>query len=126
MRTIGIIPLPSDPGKSQYVTCGGHQVPDWLWRVGFIEGGAGAVEPGQQRQGLWLMLMKSAVRLSLELGHRYMIGACEDGLLPMYSCMGFQYLEAREVEPKPNWRFRSNLIFLDMDLSLLNGFKAAG
>ena len=33
----------------------------------------------------------------------------------MYREMGFEVLEERLVEPKPGWRFRSHLIYLDAE-----------
>jgi predicted N-acetyltransferase YhbS len=114
---VRITQVDSDLSKSQYVSLGRHQVPDWLWRAGFVEGGAGAVEAEYRGRGLYLILMKNAVRITRALGYRYLLGACEDGLVPMYSRMGFKWLETRDVEPKPNWKFRSNLILLDIDPS---------
>ncbi|MGZ6645678.1 MAG: PilZ domain-containing protein, partial [Solirubrobacteraceae bacterium] len=40
-----------DPARSQYVSLGGHEVPQWLWDAGFVEGGAGATHPDFQRAG---------------------------------------------------------------------------
>ena len=101
--------------RSQYVTLGGHEVPSWLWDAGFVEAGAGAVHPDFQRAGLFVPLMQHAVRVAVQSGHRYVLGACEDGLLAMYREMGFEVLETRVVEPKPGWRFRSHLIYLDAE-----------
>jgi hypothetical protein len=101
--------------RSQYVTLGGHEVPSWLWDAGFVEAGAGAVHPDFQRAGLFVPLMQHAVRVAVQSGHRYVLGACEDGLLAMYREMGFEVLETRVVEPKPGWRFASHLINLDAE-----------
>jgi hypothetical protein len=99
--------------RSQYVSMGGHQVPQWLWDAGFVEAGAGAIEPAFQRAGLFVPLMQHSVRVAVQSGHRYVLGACDDDLLGMYREMGFELLETRLVEPKPGWRFRSHLIYLD-------------
>ena len=37
-----VIFVDGDPARSQYVSLGGHEVPQWLWDAGFVEGGAGA------------------------------------------------------------------------------------
>ena len=116
---VRLIHVDGDPAKSQYVAWGAHEVPDWLWQAGFIEAGAGAIEPERQMSGLFL-LMQHAVRVARELGHRYMLGACEDDLVRMYQGMGFSRLEARDVKPKPGWSFRSHLIVLDMTGLLSN------
>jgi GNAT superfamily N-acetyltransferase len=103
------------PSRSQYVTLGGHEVPPWLWEAGFVEAGAGAMHPDFQRAGLFVPLMAHAVRVAVQSGHRFVLGACDDGLLGMYSEMGFELLESRVVEPKSGWRFRSHLIYLDAE-----------
>jgi predicted N-acetyltransferase YhbS len=117
-RIIGCVRLnhvDGDPGRSQYVAWGRHELPDWLWQAGFIEAGAGAIEPEHQMSGFFLIMMQHAVRVARELGYRFVVGACEDDRVAMYQRMGFFLLEAREVEPKPGWRFISRVIVLDMD-----------
>jgi hypothetical protein len=101
--------------RSQYVTLGGHEVPPWLWAAGFVEAGAGAIHHDFQRAGLFVPLMMHSVRVAVQSGHRYVLGACDDGLLGMYQAMGFAVLEERIVEPSPGWRFRSHLILLDAE-----------
>jgi GNAT superfamily N-acetyltransferase len=101
------------PAKSQYVSWGGHEVPRWLWDAGFVEAGAGAMAPEFQRTGLFAPLMRHAVRVAVQSGHRYVLGACDDGLVEMYGKLGFEVLEERIVEPRPRWRFRSHLLVLD-------------
>ncbi len=103
------------PARSQYVAVGGHEVPPWLWEAGFVEAGAGAMHPDFQRCGLFVPLMAHAVRVAVQSGHRFVLGACDDGLLGMYREMGFEVLEQRTVEPRPGWRFRSHLIGLDAE-----------
>jgi hypothetical protein len=120
---VRVIYVDGDPSKSQYVSAGGHDVPEWLWEAGFVEAGAGAIDPEFQRAGLFLPLMQHAVRVALQSGHRYMLGACSDDLLDMYLQMGFTHLETRMVEPKAGWSFRSHLIVLDME-ALLAGESA--
>ena len=71
------------------------------------------MDPDFQRAGLFVPLMAHAVRVAVQSGHRYVLGACEDELLGMYRHMGFTVLEERIVEPKPGWRFRSHLMVLD-------------
>lgn len=112
---VRLIYVGRDASKSQYVSAGGHEVPAWLWEAGFVEAGAGATDPTFQRAGLFLPLMQHCVRVGMQSGHRYMIGACDDELLPMYRAMGFTVLETREVEPKEGWKFRSHLFVLDME-----------
>lgn len=112
---VRVIFVDGDPARSQYVTWGGHQVPSWLWEAGFVEGGAGAVDPDFQHAGLFLPLMQHAVRVAARSGFGHLLGACEDDLLDMYRSMGFEVLETREVEPKPGWHFHSHLLHLDID-----------
>lgn len=104
-----------DPARSQYVSLGGHDVPQWLWDAGFLEGGAGAVHPDFQRGGLYVPLMQHLWRVTVQTGHRYMLGACPDELVAMYEDMGFHVLETRDVRPKPGWSFRSHLIYGDAE-----------
>jgi GNAT superfamily N-acetyltransferase len=101
--------------RSQYVSLGGHEVPEWLWEAGFAEAGAGAMDPEFQGAGLFTPLMAHAIRVAVTAGHRYVLGACDDALLAMYGSMGFEKLEERVCEPKPGWRFRSHLIVLDAE-----------
>ncbi len=103
------------PARSQYVSWGGHEVPPWLWRAGFVEAGAGAVHPDFQRAGLFVPLMQHSLRVAVQSKHRYVLGACDDGLLSMYREMGYEVLEQRTVEPKPGWSFRSHLIYTDAE-----------
>jgi hypothetical protein len=104
-----------DPARSQYVSLGGHEVPQWLWEAGFVEGGAGATHPDFQRAGLYVPLMQHLFRVAVQSGHRYVLGACPDELLGMYRGMGFEVLEERIVEPKPGWSFRSHLLYADAE-----------
>jgi len=113
-----------DPARSQYVSLGGHEVPQWLWDAGFVEGGAGATHPDFQRAGLYVPLMQHLFRVTVQSGHRYVLGACPDELVGMYGDMGFEVLETRTVEPKPGWRFRSHLLYADAE-QLLRGEPAS-
>jgi GNAT superfamily N-acetyltransferase len=108
-----VVFVDGDPARSQYVSLGGHEVPQWLWDAGFVEGGAGATHPDFQRAGLYVPLMQHLFRVAVQSGHRYVIGACPDELLAMYRDMGFETLEERMVEPKPGWSFRSHLLYAD-------------
>ena len=56
------------PAKSQYVSWGGHEVPPWLWNAGFVEAGAGAMDPEFQKAGLFVPLMAHAVRVAVQSG----------------------------------------------------------
>ena len=109
-----------DPARSQYVSLGGHEVPQWLWEAGFVEGGAGATHPDFQRAGLYVPLMAHLFRVAVQSGHRYVLGACPDELLGMYREMGFEVLEERIVEPRPGWSFRSHLLYADAERLLLD------
>jgi GNAT superfamily N-acetyltransferase len=102
-----------DPARSQYVSWGGHEAPQWLWDAGFVEGGSGAMHPDFQRTGLYVALLQHLFRVAVQSGHRYLLGACPEGLLEVYREMGFEILEERIVEPKPGWRFRSYLLYAD-------------
>jgi hypothetical protein len=51
------------------------------------------MEPQCQMSVLFRSLMQHAVRIARQLGHRYMLGACEDNLVRMYRDMGFAGLE---------------------------------
>jgi hypothetical protein len=46
------------------VALGGHDVPQWLWDAGFVEGGAGAIHPDFQRAGLYGPLMRHMFRVA--------------------------------------------------------------
>jgi hypothetical protein len=104
-----------DPARSQYVSLGGHEVPQWLWDAGFLEGGAGAVHPDFQRGGLYVPLMQHLFRVAVQSGYRYILGACPDELVAMYRDMGFDVLEERIANPKPDWSFRSHLLVADVE-----------
>jgi len=108
-----VIFVDGDPARSQYISWGGHEAPQWLWDAGFVEGGAGATHPDFQRTGVYVGLMQHLFRVAVQSGHRYVLGACPDGLLELYCEMGFEILEERIVQPKPGWRFRSHLIYAD-------------
>lgn len=110
-----VIFVDRDPARSQYVSLGGHEVPQWLWDAGFVEGGAGATHPDFQRAGLYVPLMQHLFRVAVQSGHRYVLGACPDELLQMYRDMGFEVLEERRVDPKPDWSFRSHLLYADAE-----------
>jgi hypothetical protein len=118
---VRVIWVDGDPGRSQYVSMGGHEVPSWMWRAGFCEAGAGAIDPKFQKAGLFVPLMAHAIRVSVQAGYRYVLGACDDDLLGMYGEMGFELLQTRDVEPKPGWHFRSHLIYLDVEALLAGG-----
>jgi GNAT superfamily N-acetyltransferase len=115
-----------DPARSQYVSMGGHVVPQWLWDAGFLEGGAGAVHPDFQRGGLYVPLMQHLWRVTVQTGHRYMLGACPDELVAMYEDMGFHVMETRDVRPKPGWSFRSHLIYGDAEEIVREASRSRG
>jgi hypothetical protein len=110
---VRVIFVDGDPARSQYVSLGGHEVPQWLWDAGFVEAGAGATDPDFQRAGLYVPLMQHVWRVAVQAGHRYILGACPDELVGMYGAMGFDVLEERMVAPKPGWSFRSHLLIGD-------------
>jgi len=115
-----------DPARSQYVSMGGHVVPQWLWDAGFLEGGAGAVHPDFQRGGLYVPLMQHLWRVTVQTGHRYMLGACPDELVAMYEDMGFHVMETRDVKPKPGWSFRSHLLYGDAEEVVREASRSRG
>ena len=117
---VRVIFVDGDPARSQYVSLGGHEVPQWLWEAGFVEGGAGATHPDFQRAGLYVPLMQHLFRVAVQSGHRYVLGACPGELLGMYCEMGFEVLEERLVEPKPGWSFRSHLLYADAERLLVD------
>jgi GNAT superfamily N-acetyltransferase len=114
---VRVIFVDGDPARSQYVSMGGHVVPQWLWEAGFVEAGAGAVHPDFQRAGLYGPLMDEVGRVAAQAGCRYVLGACPDELVRMYGRMGYEVIETRTVEPKPGWRFRSHLLVADLERS---------
>jgi hypothetical protein len=123
---VRVIFVDGDPARSQYVSLGGHEVPQWLWDAGFVEGGAGATHPDFQRAGLYVPLMAHLFRVAVQSGHRYVLGACPDELLGMYRDMGFEVLEERIVEPKPGWGFRSHLLVADAQQLLRDSSASKG
>jgi GNAT superfamily N-acetyltransferase len=104
-----------DPARSEYVSKGGHEVPQWLWDAGFVEGGAAAVHPDFQRAGLYLALVQHVFRVAVQSGHRYVLTAGADQMVEIFRDLGFAPLEERLVEPKPGWRFRSHLVYGDVE-----------
>ncbi|MGQ0574709.1 MAG: GNAT family N-acetyltransferase [Pseudonocardia sp.] len=121
---VRVIMIDGDPARSQYVTWSGHEVPARMWAAGFVEGGAGAVDPDYQRTGIFVPLMQRMVQVAAESGVLHLLGGCPDEHLDMYRSMGFASLEVREVEPRPGWRFRAHL--LDLDLAALAAGKLDG
>jgi hypothetical protein len=112
---VRVIFVDGSPDRSQYVSLGGHEVPPWLWEAGFVEAGAGAMDPEFQKAGLFVPLMAHSTRVAVQSGHRFVLGACDDDLLGMYGEMGYELLETRVVEPKPGWKFQSHLIYMDIE-----------
>ena len=110
-----LIDLRGDPGRSQYMTDGGHSVPAAMWEGGMLEGGAGAVEPEYRRGRLYSEIVRESVRITVRTGNRWLLGGCEDELLPGFTALGFTVVQTREVEPLPGWRFRSHLFAMTMD-----------
>ena len=110
-----LIDLRGDPRRSQYMTDGGHTLPAEMWADGVLEGGAGAVEPEFRRGKLYTEIIRESVRIMARTGSRWLLGGCEDDLLPGFRAMGFGVVETRDVEPLPGWRFRSHLIAMAMD-----------
>jgi hypothetical protein len=122
---VRVLYIEGDTTCSEYISKGGHEVPDWIWKEGFVEGGAGAIDPEFQRAGLFVPLIQHSVRVALQSGARYLVGACGDDLLEMYKEMGFSVVESRDVEPKPGWKFQSHLLVLDL-ASTPDGGKFTG
>jgi hypothetical protein len=118
---VRVIFVDSSPARSQYVSLGGHDVPSWLWEAGFVEAGAGAMDPEFQKAGLFVPLMAHSTRVAVQSGHRFILGACDDDLLGMYAEMGYELLETRSVEPKPGWKFQSHLIYMDIEKVVAGG-----
>ena len=111
-----VIFVDGDPARSQYVSLGGHEVPQWLWDAGFVEGGAGATHPDFQRAGP----LRPADAAPVPRG-----GAVRAPLRPrglprrarrdVRATWASSVLETRTVEPKPGWRFRSHLLYADAE-----------
>lgn len=110
-----LIDLRGDPGRSPYMTDGGHSVPAAMWVGGILEGGAGAVEPAFRRGRLYSEIVRESVRITVRTGNRWLLGGCEDELLPGFRALGFTVVQTRDVEPLPGWRFRSHLFAMTMD-----------
>ena len=55
------------------------------------------------------------MRVGIQAGYRHIVAAVRDELLPAYRRTGFDVVESRTVEPVTGWRFRSHLIWLDVD-----------
>jgi hypothetical protein len=104
-----------DPSKSEYVSKGGHEIPEWLWKAGFVECGAGQTEPEFQRSGLYMSFAQHIVRVAMQSGYRYVVFGCADDLVGMFKNVGAVLFDSRMVEPRPGWKFRSHLMYLDMD-----------
>ena len=125
--TLRVIFVDGDPARSQYVALGGHEVPQWLWDAGFVEGGAGATHPDFQRAGLYVPLMQHLFRVAVQSGHRYVLGACPDELARDVPRHGLRACSrTRTVEPKPGWRFRSHLLYADAERLLRDDARVAG
>ncbi len=110
-----VIVVGDDPARSQYVSWGGHEIPRCLWEAGFLEAGAGTVDPEFHGAGCSSCWRSTSSARRSGPGHRYVLAACEDVPVDVYASMGFELLETRHVEPRPGWRFRSHLIVLDID-----------
>lgn len=108
-----------DPSRSQYVTWGNHVIPDHIWAVGFLEAGSGAMDPAYQRTGLFIRIVQHLMRVAAQADYRYVIGAADHDLWPMYAEMGAELLESRVVRPKEGWHFgwefTSNLFLWDLE-----------
>lgn len=109
-----LIMIEGDPTRSQYVSWSGHEVPQRLWDEGFVEIGAGAIDPAYQHAGLFVPIIQHLVRIAARLGTPHVLGAVPLDHLPRYDAMGFDLLETREVEPRPGWRFAAHLVNLDV------------
>ena len=123
---VRVIFVDGDPARSQYVSLGGHEVPQWLWDAGFVEGGRGRDASGlPARRPLRPAdaALRSAWRCSP--GTATSSARAPTSSLGMYRDMGFEVLEERIVEPKPGWRFRSHLIYADAE-RLLRDPPASG
>jgi hypothetical protein len=110
-----VIFVEGDPARSEYVSKGGHVVPEWLWKAGFCESGANAVDPDFQRTDLYIALLRNAVRVAMQSGVRYVLGASPPHLVAAYEKLGCTSLEVREVSPKPGWTFTSTLMLIDVN-----------
>lgn len=109
-----LIMIDGDPARSQYVSWSGHEVPDHLWTDGFVEIGAGAIDPAYQAAGLYVPMMQELTRIAARVGTTHLLGGVPVDHLPRYEAMGYDLLETREVEPRPGWRFPAVLVSLDL------------
>lgn len=109
-----LILVEGDPSRSQYVAWSGHEVPQRLWDEGFVEIGAGAIEPEYQHAGLYVPMMQHLTRIAARSGAPHVLAGVPVDHLPRYEAMGYDLLETREVEPRPGWRFPAHLLGLDL------------
>ena len=78
---VRVIFVDGDPARSQYVSLGGHEVPQWLWDAGFVEAARAPCTRTSSAPASTSPLMQHVFRVAVQSGHRYVLGACPDELV---------------------------------------------
>ncbi len=67
-----------------------HELPEWLWRGGFIEISKICIDPEFRGGAVFLKLGREAFRTAMLEGVSYCVAACLDELWPVYKRLGFR------------------------------------
>ncbi len=79
---------------AQYV-----DLPDWLWKDGFIETSRVATVPGVRGRDVFSTLSRQAFRIAYQSGVRYLLADCESHLLEAYKRRGSKELGLMFTHP---------------------------
>lgn len=78
---------------------GGSPLPEWLWRQGFVEVSRIAVRPGYAGRWVMLALLREVGRVTLSMGHRYIVLDAIEVLMPVYQRLGARCLPMTKRHP---------------------------
>lgn len=86
------------PDRSEHLGCG-VELPEWLWREGFVEASRFCTEPGVLRDDLLRRLVSQVGRTAVQAGFRHVVLSSGEEDLPVLTNLGAEPLGQRFLTP---------------------------
>ena len=91
----------------------GIDIPEWLWKKGFIECSRVCTHPDYRGSDLFLAILRHLGRITIQTGHSHMVLNCVDSLVPIYERVGAKSLGNRFTTPFMGAN-HLNLLYIDI------------
>lgn len=98
------------------------ELPDWLWKEGFIEASRVCTHPDFRGSDLFINMLRHLGRIVIQSKHRYLVLNCVDSLVPIYKRVGARLLGKKFYTPYMKDE-ALNLLAIDISKGHLGGLR---